>query len=229
MVKGQNWKDMEYLRHLLSSVSLRSQGRTLEASVEWRSALTAASPRIETLNELVRWTAAWNWGSELDETLWAIVEKFPIEKGAFLALYDRLVQAGNTAALHNLLARVSSFVNLPIELKNNFAVASLLEYPKGERGHDLARETYEKSPSNPYVVSTYAYSLFLQQKRAEALRLLDGLKREDLEEPSIAAYYGIILASTGETAKARHYLEQGLKGRLLPEERALITKAQRGL
>jgi len=82
------------------------QNNTLAASVEWRSALTAASKRIESLNDVVTRTAAWNWGAEVDETLWAIVENFPIEeKGPSLALYDRLAASGNTAALHNLRPR----------------------------------------------------------------------------------------------------------------------------
>jgi tetratricopeptide (TPR) repeat protein len=229
ITKGQNWREMEYLRHALKGLSLRSQGRTLEAAVEWRGGLAAASGRIEALNELVRRTAAWNWGPELNETLWAIVENFPIEKGAFLMLYDRLVEEGNTPALHNLLSRVSSYVELPVELRNNFAVVSLLVYPRGQHGHDVARETYEKSPHNPFVVSTYAYSLYLQKNGPEALRLLNGLKHEDLEDPSIAAYYGIILAGVGETAKARHYLERGLQAKLLPEEKALVTKAELGM
>jgi tetratricopeptide (TPR) repeat protein len=229
MLKKQNWGDMEYLRHLMESVSLRSQGRTLEAAVEWRSALAGASQRIDSLNELVRRTVAWNWAAELNETLWAIVENFPIEKGAFLMLYDRLVEEGNTAALHNLLSRVSSYVDLPVELRNNFAVVSLLVYPRGQHGHDIAREIYEKEPGNPFVVSTYAYSLYLQQKGPEALRLFNGIKPENLEEPSIAAYYGIILAGTGDTTKARHYLERGLQAKLLPEEKALVTKAELGM
>jgi len=38
------------------------------------------------------------------------------------------------------------------------------------------------------------YSLYLEGNAKEALKLLEGLKKEELEEPSIAAYYGIILA-----------------------------------
>src|SRR5262249_10276966 len=158
----------------------------------------AASKRIDSLNDLVRRTAAWKWEAELNETLWAIVDNFPIEKGAFLMLYDRLAEEGNTAALHNLLSRVSSYVDLPIEFKNNFAVVSLLVYPRGQHGHEVAREIYEKNPQNPFVVSTFAYSLYLQQKGTEALKVLHGLKPTDLEEPSIAAYYGLILAGTGD-------------------------------
>jgi len=229
MLKTQNWQDIDYLRHLLACLSFRSQGNALSASVEWRTSLNAASKRIDQLNELVRRTSAWNWGPELDETLWAIVENFPIEKGAFLALYDRLVEAGNTAALHNLLAKISSFVPLPPELKNNFAVVSLLIYPRGQHGHDLAREAYTAEPQNPFVISTYSYSLYLQGKSDEALKLIGSLKSEQLEEPAVAAYYGVILAGTGEPMKARHYLERGLQARLLPEERNLISKAGVGM
>ena len=229
MLKSQDWQEMEYLRHVLACLSLRSQGNNLAASVEWRTSLNAASKRIDRLNELVRRTSVWKWGPELDEALWAIVENFPIEKGAFLALYDRLVEEGNTAALHNLLAKVSTFVPLPPELKNNFAVVSLLIYPRGQHGHDLAREAYTAEPQNPFVVSTYSYSLYLQGKRDEALKLLGSLKNEQLEEPAVAAYYGLILASAGEHDRARHYLERGLQARLLPEERNLITKAGVGM
>ena len=229
MLLKQDWKDMEYLRHLLRARALRAQNQALAASVEWRSALTAASSHIESLDDIVKRTTAWRWGAELDECLWSIVENFPIEKGAFLALYDRLAYSGNTAALHNLLAKISSFVPLPLELKNNFAVVSLLVYPQGQHGHDLAREAYEDAPQNPFIVSTYAYSLYLQGKGKDAVKLLDGLKKEDLDEPSIAAYYGIILAGTGDHDRARHYLERGLQARLLPEERNLLGRAGEGL
>jgi predicted Zn-dependent protease len=229
MLLKQDWKDMDYLRHLLRARALRAQNQTLASSVEWRSALTAASSHIESLNDIVKRTAAWNWGPELDECLWSIVENFPIEKGAFLALYDRLAFTGNTAALHNLLAKISSFVPLPLELKNNFAVVSLLVYPQGQHGHDLAREAYEDAPQNPFVVSTYAYSLYLQGKGKDALKLFDSIKREDLDEPSIAAYYGIILAGTGNHGQARHFIDLGLQARLLPEERNLLGRAGEGL
>ena len=225
MLEAQDWKDMDYLRRLLSSRSLRAQGKVLAASVEWRGALKAGSKRIEALNDLVRRTAAWNWGPELDETLWAIVENFPIEKGAFLALYDRLTEAGNTAGLHNLLAKISAFVTLTPELKNNFAVVSMLVYPRGQHGHDLAREVFGDEPQNPFVVSTYAYSLYLQGKADEALKLLGGLKEAQLEEPAIAAYYGVILAGAGDRNKARHYLERALEAKLLPEEKNMVARA----
>jgi cytochrome c-type biogenesis protein CcmH/NrfG len=226
LLTQQDWRDMDYLRHLLKSVSLRSQGNGLAASVEWRNSLKLASKHLDALNDLARRTSAWRWGPELDETLWGIVDNFPNEKGAFLLLYDRLFEAGNTPALHSLLAKVLEFVPSNLELKNNLALVSLLVDPRNERGHDLAREVFNADPRNASFLSTYAYSLYCQRKKTEAISLLEGLKRDQLEEPSVAAYYGVILAGSGDQAKARHYLERGREARLLPEERNLLSKAQ---
>jgi hypothetical protein len=225
MLGQQDWRDMDYLRHLLKSISLRARGNGLGASVEWRNSLKAASRKLEALNELARRAAAWQWGAELNETLWAIVDNYPNEKGAFLMLYDRLFDEGNTPALQNLLGRVLEFVPSNLELKNNLALVSMLVNSRNERGHDLARQVYDADPQNPPFLSTYAYSLYCQGKNTEAVKLLEGLKPEQLEEPGVATYYGIILAGTGEQSKARHYLERARLARLLPEERNLLSKA----
>jgi tetratricopeptide (TPR) repeat protein len=226
MLTQQTWGGMDYMRHLLRSISLRAQGNGLGASVEWRSALAAASKRLDALNDLARRTAFWHWGPQLEETLWAIVDNFPNEKGAFLLLYDRLFEAGNTPALRTLLAKVLEFVPSNVELKNNLALVSLLIDPQNERAAQLAREVFEANPHNASFLSTYAYSLYCQGKSTEAIKLLDGLKRDQLEEPSMAAYYGVILAGSGDRAKARHYLARGRDARLLPEERNLLSKAE---
>jgi hypothetical protein len=66
----------------------------------------------------------------------------------------------------------------------------------------------------------------LQGKSADALKLLQQLKPEELKNPSIAGYYGIILKATGNSAKARSYLDIALKGQSLPEERLLFEKVK---
>jgi tetratricopeptide (TPR) repeat protein len=225
MLMQQDWRDMDYLRHLLKSISLRAQANGLAASVEWRNALKSASRHLDALNDLARRTSSWQWGAELDETLWAIVDHFPNEKGAFLMLYDRLFEAGNTPALHSLLDKVLEFVPSNLELKNNLALVSMLVDPKNERGHNLAHEVYNADPQNASFLSTYAYSLHCQGKSGEAIKLLEKLKRDQLDEPAVAAYYGVILAGSGDHTRARHYLELAHGARLLPEERNLLSKA----
>jgi hypothetical protein len=56
-----------------------------------------------------------------------------------------------------------------------------------------------------------------------------GLRESQLRNPSLATYYGIILAAAGENEKARKYLDLAASGKLLPEERALITRAEESL
>jgi hypothetical protein len=50
----------------------------------------------------------------------------------------------------------------------------------------------------------------------------------DLQKPSIAAYYGLVLKATGNTAKAKQCFDLAARSRLLPQERTLIDQAMRG-
>ena len=94
------------------------------------------------------------------------------------------------------------------------------------RPHDLAREVYQKVPTNASFVSTYAFSLHIQGKDPEALKVIEQLKPEELARPSIAGYYGLILKGTGDRKKAKIYLELASKSKLLPEEQRLFEKAK---
>ncbi|HEY5036739.1 MAG TPA: hypothetical protein VII74_06370, partial [Chthoniobacterales bacterium] len=48
----------------------------------------------------------------------------------------------------------------------------------------------------------------------------------ELLDPSVAAYYGVILAAAGRKAEAAHFLEQGKNAALLPEEEKLVAQAR---
>ena len=94
--------------------------------------------------------------------------------------------------------------------------------------HDLAREVYQQAPTNSAYASTYAFSLHLQKKDAEALKVMQQLPPKDLENPSIAGYYGLILKATGNPAKAKVYLQWASKAQMLPEEKKLFDRAKAG-
>jgi hypothetical protein len=55
------------------------------------------------------------------------------------------------------------------------------------------------------------------------------LKPAELERPSIAGYYGLILKASGDTAKAKSYLSWASKAQLLPEEQKLFERARAGV
>ena len=109
--------------------------------------------------------------------------------------------------------------------RNNLALVALLLDAKEAQPFDLAREVYQKSPTNANFASTYAFALLVREKNAEALKIIESLKTQDLQSPGIAGYYGLILQATGNGAKAKKYLNLAVKGRLLPEERKLFERA----
>jgi len=89
----------------------------------------------------------------------------------------------------------------------------------------MAQETYQTDPNNPFYICTYAYSLLLQNRTQEAAKLITGLKTDDLKIPSIAAYYGVVLAQAGHSDAAREPLRLAQTGQLLPEEKELVRQA----
>jgi predicted Zn-dependent protease len=97
------------------------------------------------------------------------------------------------------------------------------------RAQKTAKEIYEKDPKNPAYVSTYAFALHTQGDTKKALGVLETLSAEQLHQPDVATYYGIMLAATGDQARAAEFLDLGEKASLLPQEKTLIEKARRSL
>ena len=90
----------------------------------------------------------------------------------------------------------------------------------------MAREVHQQAPTNSFYAATYAYSLYVQGKKAEALKVMQQLKPEELDRPSTAGYYGLMLKAAGDNAKAAIYLEKAAKAQLLPEEKKLFAQAK---
>ena len=224
-LRGQNWDRREPARLAFATRALRAQDNPLAASVEWCKAVKAADKDLASLQELLEMTTAWNWEAETQETLWQVVNNWPKEKGAFLALSSRLTRVGNTAALQTLFGRVSQNEPDNLALKNNWVMTSLLLDARDKSSHQKALELFQADPTNPVFVSTYAFSLFLQKKHPEALAVFAKLKPEQLLEPNVAVYYGLILAANGRSVEAGKFFHAARRAILLPEESALLVRA----
>jgi predicted Zn-dependent protease len=116
-----------------------------------------------------------------------------------------------------------------LAIKNDLAATALLLGAQELKPNDLAQEVYRKAPGNPYYASTYAYSLYLQHDNAGALKVMQQLSTQDLQLPSIAGYYGLILKANGNKSEAKAYLNRIATAQLLPEEETLFQQAQVGL
>ena len=221
------WADLDCLRLLSRVRAHKEQNSVASAKTEWAQALKQAGNNLQLLVQMLRSTTAWNWKPEQEELLWAVVNRFPNERWAIAGLADRLYEAGNTRGLQTLFALALQRDPENLSLMNNLASAALLTESWDKKPLDLAREIYTKSPTNAAFVSTYAYALLAQKQPAEALKTIERLTAEQLQDPSIALYYGLILKATGNAAKAGPYFVIAAKARMLPEEQKLLERARR--
>jgi tetratricopeptide (TPR) repeat protein len=224
----QNWSELEYLGHAFKACALHGEGLSAGAKGEWELALQSAASQKANQLMLLRLASQWNWQSETEELLQNIVNRYPEERWAFSALSQSLFMHGQTRSLMVLLSRQLKRFPANVETKNNLAMTALLLDARELNPHGLAREAYQEARTNSSCVSTYAFSLFLQKKYSDALKIMEELDSKQLEKPSVAGYYGIILKATGNGPKARAYLDASVKAQVLPEERKLFDSAKDG-
>jgi tetratricopeptide (TPR) repeat protein len=225
----QDWSELEFLRHAFLARALRGQEMAAAAATEWDQALKTAKFQKTSLVMLLRLAGQWNWQSEGEDILWTIVNQFPGEKWAVGALTQALFSYGRTQSLLKLYSQEIKRSPSDTSTKNNLAMTALLLNAQELKPHELAREVYEKDSTNAAYAATYAFSLHLQKKDAEALKVIERLKPQELQNPANAGYYGLILSATGDRAKARVYLDAAAKGQLLPEEKKIFDQAKAGL
>jgi Flp pilus assembly protein TadD len=142
---------------------------------------------------------------------------------------DDLYTDGNSQELKDVLSRTCASDPSDVRLKNALANVSLLRKSDLDKACRLAREAYDSLPNDPFVISTYSYSLLLQHRLDEATKIADSLKPEALKDPAIAGIFGVVQAQAGHKDRAKEPLERAESGVLLPEEAEIVRVAKAGL
>jgi Flp pilus assembly protein TadD len=225
-LERQQWAEQDFVRWAFKSLALREQGLTSSSSIAWQKAFAGTGARQESLVALLRLAVAWNWGPETQDLLGTIFHKYPGEKWAAVALARKLLAEGRTRDLMALYDEQAKMNPADLSAKNNLAMTALLLEARELRPQDLAQEVYRKAPTNAAYASTYAYSLHLQNRNAEALSVFERLKPDQLEESSVALYYAVVLQATGNGERARKYFNIAAGIKLLPEEQKLLNQAR---
>ena len=220
----QKWGDRDFIRAAMLSRALREQKQKMAADVQWQKAIRLASEKLQTLTLLVKMAEDWRWPGEVETSLWAVLERYPRETWATRSLSQSYHAQGNTRGLQKLFSYLAQN-NPDPGTENNLALVSLLLGMNTDKAHELAEKVFKKDPKNPSFLSTYAFALHLKKKDAEGLQLFEQLSAKELEDPSIALYYGIALAAAGQKEKAQKYLTLAGKAQTLPEERRLLAEA----
>jgi predicted Zn-dependent protease len=229
LVEKPGWDQVDSYRFALESLARRSLGQDAAAQTAWRKALGECSQRLDRLTRMSQVTSLWGWKLERNDVLKEITAEFPREKWAVDELVAELYEQGNTIELGSVLSKVCDVDPSDAKIKNCLASVFLLRKTELERAYRLAGEAYSSSTNNPFFISTYAYSLLLQNKQDEALKVVNGIRPEYLQIPSISAYYGVIQAQSGHKDLAKGPLDRAQMAKLLPEEKEMVRMAKASL
>ena len=228
LVTDARWEEADFLRIAYQAYALNDgQPQALNPRVKalWQDAVARARQRPDRVEILANLAIKWGWRPESEEAWWIIANGNTAQGGALKVLYNYYLRSGNTPGLQRVLERMFALNPDDLLTKNNLAVVNLLLNLKPSLTHRLGQELYTQHPTNTSYLSTYAFSLHRQQKNAQALELLGQLNQTNLAKPSIAAYYGAILAADGRFDQAIPYLNLATNAQLLPEELQLVKSS----
>jgi tetratricopeptide (TPR) repeat protein len=228
-VQNQNWGEYDFMRHAFLARALKELNLNATSETEWQKAVSMSGNDKPNLVILLRLADQWNWESKGEDILWNIVNRFPGDQVANATLGQVLFTSGRTRPLMTLYGQQLNWSPTNLSIKNNLTMCALLLDAQELKPNDLARSLFEQDPNDPSYLSTYAFSLHLQKKDVEALRIIEKLNPDNLKKPSVAGYYGLILKATGNPAKAKIYFDIALKSNLLPEERKIFDQARSGV
>jgi hypothetical protein len=230
-ITGQgNWGDLEFLRFALIFRAWSQLGATGQAESNWKAAMGEAAGRHEAMTQLLQLAESWHLQQKREAVLLQMVQEFPEERRTQQDLELLYFNSGNTLGLHQLYVILNAHFPDETAYKNDLAATSLLLNTDVGKACQWAAEAYAKNPGNPIEASTYAFALHTQGRDKQGLVVLQKLQPAELAQPSVALYYGVLLAATGKADQAMPWLQIAqTKGHLLPEEKELLSLALRNV
>jgi Flp pilus assembly protein TadD len=225
LLRGTGWKDEDYLRTALLAYVLRRQGDLAQSQEEWRQALAIADRDPVRLQNLRALVSQWKWAPERLETLNLIFERTPADRRLLAELLQYYREAGRTSDLLRVLGLYLDSTPDTTDEAVAHAYYSLLLDRNVAHAHVVARNAFEAAPADVGRRMVYVFSLWKQQRAAEAMPLLSDLKPGGTSDlVPIALVRATILAQLGATDAARASLAQFQAASALPEEIALAGR-----
>ncbi len=231
LVAEGDWGDLDFLRFAFHARVLDEAAghlRRAEFRTMWERATNSTRGNTNALSMLARLVTGWGWKDEAAQLWWIIARNNAGQRPALQALYAMHAADRNTRELHRVARRIFAIEPGNPAAKNNLASLALLLGDELPEAHRLAAENFKLDATQPAFAATYAMSLHLQQRGAEAVAILEKLPAATFDDPSAAATFGVILHAAGEPAKAAPFLEKAVSGkdRLFPEENSMVAAAQ---
>jgi len=232
LVRQTDWGNLDFLRLAIYARVIDETASHVRVGTDfdmkWRRALGATHGDANAASMLARMVEQWGWKKEAAQAWWIAAYRSAAPRPALQSLYRLYSNEKDAAELYRVSRRIYEIYPDDPVAKNNVSSLALLLGQDLPEAHRLAEELFHKFPLQPEIVSTYAFSLYRQNRAKEAVAIMAKLPDMAFSNPSMAACYGVLLMSGGEPDKAGPFLkvaEQG-KGQLFKEELALVEKAR---
>ena len=229
MLERGSWGRGEPVRRALQAKATRETGDEIGFEKNWVAALGAAEGDPERLKLLQAIAFRWNWPDKGTAVLWMLAKNPAARREALETLYRRYAEQRDTTGLYRALSRLVAVMPHDPALRNNFAQVALLLKAETFRARGIARELHAAHPHDAAFASTYAFALFESGDVKGAVKVMSQLTPDQLHDPSVGTYYGIVLAAAGQNDAALEYLDLAEKAQLLPEEEELVARAKASL
>jgi lipopolysaccharide biosynthesis regulator YciM len=197
-----------------------------EFSSLWRAAERAANDQPDREIKLARLATKWNLSIEAEQ-LWSNVSKNPTTRREALDTLYRLYRANNEIKkLYNVLQRLHEISPNEPAITANLARLGLNIDQDTLEAQKLAKEAYDRAPSDVNCAVTYAFSLYGLDRTAEGLEIIKKLPPDQLHDPHAAVYVALLLLDQNQTEAAQEYIEAAERGPIYREEKKLLTEAK---
>jgi hypothetical protein len=226
--RGGSWGDSEFLRlayQAYGSKQSRQSAGDAEFFSLWHSAERAASDQPDRESQLARLATKWNLTVEAEQ-LWQRVSKnAPTRREALDALF-RIYRASNDLLnLYRTAQRLHESSPNEVGVAADYARLALLVDQNPAEGHRVAKETYDRAPTEINAAMTYAFSLYGLGRTADGIEIVKKLPAESMHDPHAAIYAAILFLDENQIAAAQEYIAAAQAGPIFPEEKKLLEEA----
>jgi Tfp pilus assembly protein PilF len=227
--RSGSWSDSEYLRLAYQAIAARQSRRTAEdAEFEalWRSAEQATKALPERELDLAHLASKWNLPSESEELWLRLAKNPPVRREALNALRQLYRAKNEVGKLYQILQRLHESSPNEAPITADLARLGLNIDQNNKQSQNLAKEAYDRAPSEVNCAVTYAFSLYRLGRSAEGLEIINKLPPDQLHDPHAAVYVALLLVDANQLEAAKEYIDAVDDGRIYAEEKKLLDEAK---
>ncbi len=202
----QQHSDRDY-PYLLSSGLLISQRKLADAQTVVKQGQSRVADTLRLDMQLARILEADGNRAQAGQLYQRIVQKAPRFAPAHVALGYIKEQSGDKSAALDLYRKAVSLDQRNVSGLNNLAYLLADNFGEVKEGLDFALKAYRLEPSDPRIMDTLGYLLILNDKHADAVKLLAKAHEMLSDIPTVALHYGQALMGSGSKAEAKPILE----------------------